>query len=50
MDQKNKYSENEYTTQTKLYRFSANLMMLPTVFFRKLEQMISQFVWKRKKP
>ena len=31
-----------------IYRFNAIPMNLPTVFFRKLEQIISQFVWKYK--
>ena len=31
-----------------IYRF--NIIKLPTVFFRELEQIISQFVWKYKKP
>ena len=33
-----------------IYRFSAIRVKLPTVFFRALEQIISQFVWKHKKP
>ena len=33
-----------------VYRFSAVPINLPTVFFRELEQIISQFVWKYKKP
>ena len=33
-----------------IYRFNTIPMKLPTVFFRELEQMISQFVWRYKKP
>ena len=32
-----------------MYRFNAIPIKLPTVFFRELEQKISQFVWKYKK-
>ena len=32
-----------------IYRFNAILIKLPMVFFRELEQIISQFVWKYKK-
>ena len=32
------------------YRFNAIPFKLPAVFFRELEQIISQFVWKYKKP
>ena len=51
MDQKNQYSENEYTTQNNL-RIQCNPYQATNgrTNNSELEQIISQFVWKYKKP
>ena len=48
MDQKNQYSENEYSTQSNL-QIQCNPYQANNEFFTELEQIISQFVWKYKK-
>ena len=49
MDWKNQYSENEYIPKA-IYKFNASPIKLPVVLFTELKQIISQFVWKYKKP
>ena len=49
MDWKNQYSENEYTTQSNL-QIQCNTYQATSGIFPELEQIISQFVWKYKKP
>ena len=49
MDQKNQYSENEYTIQSNLQIQWNPYIKLPMVFLTELEQTISQFLRKYKK-
>ena len=49
MDWKNQYSENEYTTQSNL-QIQCNPYQTTNSIFTELEQIISKFVWKYKKP
>ena len=49
MDWKNKYCQKGYATQSNL-QIQCNPYQATKVFFTELEQIISQFVWKYKKP
>ena len=49
LDWNNQHYENDYITQSKL-QLNEVPIQLPMAFFTELEQKISQFVWKHKRP
>ena len=47
---KTQYCENGYCTKCNLHIHRVIPIKLPMVFFTELEQKISQFIWKQKRP
>ena len=52
LGRKNQYCENDYTTKCNLQIQCVNMIpiKLPMAFFIELEQKISQFTWKHRRP
>ena len=49
LGRKNQYCENDYTTEA-IYSFNMISIKLPMAFLSELEQKISQFICKHKRP
>ena len=50
LNRKNQHYENDYTTKPNLQIQCDIPITLPMAFFTELEQNISQFIWKHKRP
>ena len=49
LGKKNQYCENDYTTKSNL-QIQCDPYQITIAFFTELEQKISQFIWKHKRP